>query len=715
MEWREDLGPARAGDAAAGERLREYLTPFAHGVCLAHAPHHVTEALVPRVLDEAMRSLAGLDDADVGLHVMNLARRLAKGAAAGQLDERPANVPALDDARRALSRLRGLPDQIRERFFLRVVEGIPGPELAEVARLAPAELRAELERGAAEAARAFGQSQSFVGDDYLWELSGAPPPLFARLEMQLPVLRFDPTAAPMPLDAAESAGTFQELKPVGLTGSLGGPMRGLMFDEIENTSVGTEPGVLLAPPPPAAPSHNPFEPQPRTMAATDLPAEARIQAPSVPWAESSSSKSGKQVALPARPVPAVRGTESSGKSGKSTSNKSGRLAPVDGSKSGNHQAMPPRVEVTKDGPQLDEPGLTEVKVPVLALARQADVVTSPESMLGRPTMEMPLGSAIAAPETRINPLPLLAITDSETRVSVLPTAPPPAGVAEAPVFKGTTPLYAAGVLVLVGLIVYSASLFATDRQARANWQLTQVVVAAEDLAVGDVITLENVALRSVPEPYQGSNVVKGDAMNFVLDQKLAVAVQLGDPLFFSQFVSMRTNKGLATRVSKRGRGYTIATNAVAAVGRWVRPGDAVDVLVSLAAAEDTGPRGKPTPGKEPRAVTILQHVRVLATGKSADDLDEATMDPRDREYGDVTLLLTSPEAEVLALAASLGKLRLTLRNEEDAEVDLERGFTNGRTLLDGRRQRVLERKRFELIKFIRTAPAEPSSAPLRRR
>jgi pilus assembly protein CpaB len=69
-------------------------------------------------------------------------------------------------------------------------------------------------------------------------------------------------------------------------------------------------------------------------------------------------------------------------------------------------------------------------------------------------------------------------------------------------------------------------------------------------------------------------------------------------------------------------------------------------------------------------------------------------------------MLTPPEAEVLALASELGKVSLTLRNQEDNEVDLERGFTNIKTLLEGDRVRVLQKKRFALIKMIRNASPE---------
>jgi pilus assembly protein CpaB len=227
-----------------------------------------------------------------------------------------------------------------------------------------------------------------------------------------------------------------------------------------------------------------------------------------------------------------------------------------------------------------------------------------------------------------------------------------------------------------------------------------VVVAAEELGIGDTVTLENVALRAVPEPYHGSGVVKGDMMNFILDQKLAVGVQMGDPLFMSQFVSMRTaDQRLSKKVMKRTRGFSIAVNAVSAVGRWVKPGDLVDVLVTFPGKD--GPRKQ----VERRAVTLLQKVPVLATGKVSDALGEATMDEREKAYVDVTLLLSPEEAEALTLGATLGRVKLTLRNADDLEEDrnLDGAYTDSDTLLDGARQKTVHSKRQKIIQVIRAA------------
>lgn len=728
MEWRDDLQPARAGDVAARERLREYLTPFAHGVCLAHVAHHITEQLVPRVLDEVLVNLATVADLDVGPLVMTTARRLAQQVP--PTAEQRAPDQAITDARLLVARLRELPLPAREQLFLRLVEGIPGRELAEVARLTPSELRAELERAATDASRLLGQPQTFAGDEYLWEAMGSPPPLFARLELQLPVLRFDPTAAPLPPSTPDTAGTFQELRPVGSVGGLGGPMKKLLFAEEEHTSVGdttavgevsTEPGVAAAAPPkPVGP--NPFEPQVRTIAATDLPAEAKGQVPLVPWPDDASaspgSKSGRQAPLPPRPVPAPRDGEVSGKSGSGKSGRqsvivegSGKKVSPESSQSGRQPPMPTRAEVTKDAPKLDELPPTQARMPA-PLARGAE--TNPESMLGRPTLELPTSAAVQG-ETRIQPIPIRALTDEETSTGVVTREPSPPLVH--PLLKGASPLFVAVPLVLLAVLAGALSLFSAERHSRSAWQLVPVVVAAEDLSFGDVINQDNVALRSVPREFgSASGMVKEDGLPHIMDQRLLADVQAGDPLFWVQFSQINAdNNALAKKVLKHARGVSVPVSTVGAVGQLVHPGERVDVIVSIT-AEDKGPDGKGKGAqagvRESRSVTILQNVTMIATGKANSALSELALDERQKHFTDVTLLLTPEEAEIVTLATNLGKLHLTLRTEYDDEVDLERGFSNASTLLDGNRRRALQKHRSQVIQIIRTAQPE-GKRPLR--
>lgn len=757
MSWRDDVTPAQAGDPAALERLREFLTPFLHGVALAHAPHHAVERLMPRLLDELGAVLLGADASAAGILALALARRLAKQAGQAGLEEQAHPDAALRDARQVLGRLRALPEGPREWLLLRLVEGVPGPELVEVTNAVAAELRAELERGATEAATALGQPQAFAGDAYLWELLGTPGPLLAQLEMQLPALRYDPQAAPAPAEAPHTAGTLQDLAPVG--GPPRTPGRPGPFDQPDETAVGAPPhrAVPQAPTLPevrAAPlGANPFEPVARTVAATDLPAEARGQLPepaapippgsqgnlkglkvpprgdgSAAAGNESSGKSGRSGAAadPVNGSPSTRGlrvpprgdgsaasgTETSGKSGRSgpgraegdAGSRSGRLAPL-GEGSGKNRSPAPL-----GGDDDDE--ATRTEPPRLVKPKEADVVTTPEqhgaSILGLPTTMMPAVSKGAE------------LRDGETRLQGLP-APPPTrleGLAASPeprlwsrqLLQGSSPWLVALALLVGGLLANWAGIFTVEKRARSNWQMVQVVVAAEDLPAGSTLTVDNVAVRMVPKLGERTDAIAGDALNFVLEQKLAVDVQLGDPLFHSQFVASRGNQRLSKRVAKTLRGYTIPTTALTAVAHHVKPGDLVDVVATF---EMQGRQAKKTKDGQltrgsTRAVTILQSVSVLATGRIADFTPGAAVDEHEKPYSHVTLLLTAEEAELVTLARTVGPLSLTLRNEDDQEQFAQREYTDVDTLLDGNRRRLANQRQRALVdqvKAIRSAPS----------
>lgn len=81
------------------------------------------------------------------------------------------------------------------------------------------------------------------------------------------------------------------------------------------------------------------------------------------------------------------------------------------------------------------------------------------------------------------------------------------------------------------------------------------------------------------------------------------------------------------------------------------------------------------------------------------------MDEREKAWVDVTLLLSPEEAEALTLGATLGRVKLTLRNAEDLEEDrnLDGAYTDSDTLLDGARQKVVRSKRQKIIQIIRAA------------
>lgn len=99
-----------------------------------------------------------------------------------------------------------------------------------------------------------------------------------------------------------------------------------------------------------------------------------------------------------------------------------------------------------------------------------------------------------------------------------------------------------GVGVAVGVVLLclgSAAMFAYSQKraadARKGWNLVPVVVAAVDVTEGTTLTMEQLSQRSIPEQFVTSSVVKPDSASYIVNQKVLVPLQAGDPLRWSDF------------------------------------------------------------------------------------------------------------------------------------------------------------------------------------
>jgi pilus assembly protein CpaB len=265
--------------------------------------------------------------------------------------------------------------------------------------------------------------------------------------------------------------------------------------------------------------------------------------------------------------------------------------------------------------------------------------------------------------------------------------------------KGKTPLVIALALgLLAGIIAWSA-IKKKESDVRRGWNLVPVVVASQDVPEGTVVTFEMINQRSVPEQFVTSSVVKPDSATYVVGQKVLVALQAGDPLLWSQFETTKAAERLSSKVQKKVRAITIESRATTSVGGWVRPNDHVDVIGTFRDPQTD----------EQVAVTLLQNVIVLATGKVTGTTNVNLIPENQRDYNNITLMVIPEEAEILTLATELGNLTLSLRNEEDVDMIEERGRATISTLLSGERTRVLEQRRREIIQIIK-GNAEKSAA-----
>lgn len=263
--------------------------------------------------------------------------------------------------------------------------------------------------------------------------------------------------------------------------------------------------------------------------------------------------------------------------------------------------------------------------------------------------------------------------------------------------KGRTPLIVAFVLAIFAFIVSFSAIKRREAEVRKGWNLVPVVVAGVDISEGTVVTMEMISSRSIPEQFVTASVVKPDSASYIINQKVLVPLQAGDPLLWSQFETTKAAERLSTKVQKKARAVTIEAKTSTSVGGWVRPNDHVDLI---------GTFKDPNTGEQV-AVTLLQNVIVLATGKITGTTNINLIPEAQRDYSNVSLLVIPEEAEILVLAQELGALTLSLRNEEDIDLMEERGRATINTLLSGERTKALQTKRFNTIQIIK-AGAETS-------
>jgi len=149
---------ARRGDRSAFGRLYDRYARMVHGILLARVPVRDAGDLVQDVFLQALYSLAGLRDAArFGAWLAAIARNRANDYHRRAIEEvelsdevvqKESRVDSAEaEAVLVLAAIRSLPETYRETLFLRLVEGMTGPEIAARTGLTPGSVRVNLHRG----------------------------------------------------------------------------------------------------------------------------------------------------------------------------------------------------------------------------------------------------------------------------------------------------------------------------------------------------------------------------------------------------------------------------------------------------------------------------------------------------------------------------------------------------------------------------------------
>ncbi|SRR5690606_34142203 len=194
---------------------------------------------------------------------------------------------------------------------------------------------------------------------------------------------------------------------------------------------------------------------------------------------------------------------------------------------------------------------------------------------------------------------------------------------------------------------------------------SEVLVANVDIPMGQVITSDALAWRSWPESGTDGFITKSgqpDALDDVAGAIARQPIASGEPIRAQKIVKADGSGFMAAILPQGMRAVATEISAETGAGGFILPNDRVDVI--LTRRDDSGASGEKFSSE-----TILSNVRILAIDQQVSEKDgEKVVIGRT-----ATLELMPRQAEILALARSLGTISLALRALVDSTGALAGG------------------------------------------
>jgi pilus assembly protein CpaB len=228
--------------------------------------------------------------------------------------------------------------------------------------------------------------------------------------------------------------------------------------------------------------------------------------------------------------------------------------------------------------------------------------------------------------------------------------------------------------VVFGLLTAALLVAYLRRQDEQRRVLTEasvpVVVAAKDIPLGANITSAMVENKMVTPDVAVASAFSESGR--IVGLRARAAIPAGAQVVPGMVVQSGAADALSFVVPPGKRAVAVTGSDVIGGGAHIRPGDFVDVMVTVEAWRLVG--GTPPSGAEkPKGVfTIIQNVEVLAVSDQAEKIAESGPNAKSKEDAtlkslsqaenkSVTLAVDPQQAQLLFLADQEGKIRLALR------------------------------------------------------
>lgn len=207
-----------------------------------------------------------------------------------------------------------------------------------------------------------------------------------------------------------------------------------------------------------------------------------------------------------------------------------------------------------------------------------------------------------------------------------------------------------------------------------------VLVARSDISLGQIASDANFRWQEWPRDAVAKGFItrkaRPAAAREFADAIARSPIIAGEPITEQKLIKAGTGGVLAAILPPGKRAVSTKIEEKSAAGRLILPNDHVDIILIRRQRSKAG-------GEDFVSDTLFRNIRVLAIGQNVEAKDGKKV----AEGSTATLELTPRQAELLALANSMGDISLSLRSIADLNSDqsggdnvLDKGKNNGNSI-----------------------------------
>jgi len=230
-------------------------------------------------------------------------------------------------------------------------------------------------------------------------------------------------------------------------------------------------------------------------------------------------------------------------------------------------------------------------------------------------------------------------------------------------------LAGAGASIIGGLFIFFYVYTSAFVETETGGTPMQVLYAVEEIPLGEPVHAEWVAARDLPSTYVEDRHLPASALRELIGLPLAQTVHAGECILSTDLSPLSdARRTLSGNIPSGLRGMTIQAFSTALFGGLLRPGDRVDVIVTI---------GDPQILSQGRTAIVLENITVLAVGQEVHSDGPAqprtVAEAQDRsvrlgQASNVTLQVTMEQSALLAQSRNQGTIFLALRSPTDDQT-----------------------------------------------